>query len=46
MAPFVAMTAARAPSPPRSVAVTVISGSQLGLSWKEPESDGGSNVTR
>lgn len=45
-APFVGMTATRAPSPPRSVGVAVISTSQLALSWIEPESNGGSNVTR
>ncbi|CAM9386916.1 unnamed protein product, partial [Ectocarpus sp. 8 AP-2014] len=43
-APFVAMTAARSPSPPRSVGVSVLSESQLALSWMEPESNGGSNV--
>lgn len=45
-APFATMTAARAPSPPRSVGVAVISGSQLALTWMGPESNGGSNVTR
>ena len=46
MAPFTTLTAARAPSSPRSVTVVVISASQLGLSWMEPESNGGANITR
>ena len=46
VAPFVEMTSTRAPSPPRSVGVAVVSTSQLALSWIEPESNGGSNVTR
>lgn len=46
MAPFVASTAARAPSPPRYTSVTIISASQLRVSWASPASNGGASVTR
>lgn len=34
-----------APSAPQNVTVTVISGSELGVSWQAPASDGGSAIT-
>ncbi|CAM9678552.1 unnamed protein product, partial [Sphacelaria rigidula] len=46
VAPFLTSTSARTPSPPESVSVSIISGSELGVSWTTPASDGGATVTR